>query len=796
MPAQLSPDSASSALSSSPVRAAGSFANTPFSNVSRPSSQPPNWSPSATRQDMTPPEGDGPPPGASASFVADPRTGLDMTLMAVPQFPNAPRDAAPVAVTAIVNAVMEPEGFARYSHAADPSTPRLTSSSPSREWYDTDSELTDSEMTDVLSDVGGVPLGPYLSAYNEEVPGPVYAHGISSSISEMTDDDEDEDEAADLIIDYDSSVVETRPTTLSELDHDPDDTYKFYMDDGGEESDYEDPEARARRSTAALSEVDFDEFYQGLDSGYVPQSSEMVPGAAAAAAAHDDHSASVSEGDEASGVDAPNEQHVTDPAGGTVKERNLTIDQFLGQWCRHSYAPSMPYPSRGLTPISRVALDSLLVWTPPAKIVRPAGYRWDFFDIQQIPWKEVLQVKRSYARELRDHSYTSYHNLEYSRQRPGARLPQDETFFREKAMYTGHKASIEHFQLRNLMSAAAYHTVHFAHESKIYSWVPVYDELRCLIDLSKPTVESGLQAPVKISTMKSAHDITIAGGFAGEYALRALGTAGSGIAGYVTQDPNGITNHIDVVPSRSSRSPLGIFASNDRHLRVLDCETNTFLADYELSRAVNCTATAPDGRLRVVIGDSPDAWVVEADSGRPVHPLRGHRDFGFACAWSPDMRHIATSNQDKTAIIWDVRMWRMLQKIESDVAGYRSVRFSPVGGGSRTLLLCEPADRVTIVNAQTYQGRQVHDFFGEIGGADYSPDGSTIWVANTDEHFGGFMEYERRQWGQRYGPQGLPNEWTREAELDEDERCLLRERERQQRVLWNLGDEEHEALIL
>lgn len=480
----------------------------------------------------------------------------------------------------------------------------------------------------------------------------------------------------------------------------------------------------------------------------------------------------------------------------TAHERNFTIDQFISQWLVQSTAasiPSLPVISTAMPPSP---ISNILGWNPPAKIARPSGYTGDFYDIQQIPWWETLRVKRADARELRDLWYTSYHNLEYSNQRPGLRLSQEEFYFREKAMYTKHKATIEHFQLRNLMSVAAHNTVHFAQESKVYSWAPAYDDVSCLIDLSKPSAESGLHAPVKISTMKSAHDVAIAGGFAGEYAVRATGTQEGGVQGFVTKDPNGITNHIDVVPSRTSRSPMGIFASNDRHLRVLDVETNTFIADQELSRAINCTATSPDGRLRCVIGDSPDAWVVEADTGRPVHPLRGHRDFGFACAWSPDMRHIATSNQDKTVIIWDARTWRVLEKIESDVAGYRSLRYSPVGGGPRTLLLCEPADRISIINAQTYQTRQVHDFFGEIGGADYSPDGSTVWVANTDEHFGGFMEYERRQWGQRYGVRGLPNEWVRESDLDEDERCVLSERERQMRFWWNLSDEEHEGMLL
>lgn len=60
------------------------------------------------------------------------------------------------------------------------------------------------------------------------------------------------------------------------------------------------------------------------------------------------------------------------------------------------------------------------------------------------------------------------------------------------------------------------------------------------------------------------------------------------------------------------------------------------------------------------------------------------------------------------------------------------------------------------------------------------------------------MEFERRQWGQRYG-QGrreLPYEWVREADLDDDERCVLSERERQLRFLWNWSEEEYEDLLV
>lgn len=478
-------------------------------------------------------------------------------------------------------------------------------------------------------------------------------------------------------------------------------------------------------------------------------------------------------------------------------ERNLTIDEFIQHWMVSINTIPHGFHTESRIPPQLRPLSKMISWQPPRETVRPHNWRRDSYDLQQIPWTETLRVTRSDARAVRDAWYTSYHNLDYSQLGHAKRLPQHESFFRESSMHTSYKASIEHFQLRNLMSSPGSNTVHFASNSKVLSWTPTTGDAHCMIDMSQADPDSGFLGPVKISTMKTAHGLTIAGGFCGEYAMCSASGTGPSIKGLVTPDFNdGITNHVDIVPNRTGPSPTGVFASNDKHLRILDTETNTFTSDQELSQPINCTATSPDGRLRVVIGDSPDAWVIESDTGRPVHPLRGHRDFGFACTWSPDMRHVATSNQDKTVIIWDARTWRPLETIDSDVAGYRSLRFSPVGGGPRTLLCTEPADRISIIDAQMYRSRQVHDFFGEIGGADYSPDGGEIWVANTDRHFGGFMQYERRQWGRRVGLTDLPSEWVTDEELASDPRCVLSKRERGLRFLRTMSDAEHDALIL
>ncbi|KAJ5338008.1 hypothetical protein N7452_004736 [Penicillium brevicompactum] len=586
----------------------------------------------------------------------------------------------------------------------------------------------------------------------------------------------------DMAMEYESTTMQQPSSPSSESDDEFEDFIRFYPD---EEEHHNLRKQYPTQPDAEMADFDLDDFYKTINYEDIDIDLPQPLGVA------------VSDPMETHAAEQPEPgPHPATIIHTSTYERNLTVDEFIQRWMVQTNVIPRGFHSESRIPPQLRPLSKMISWEPPRETVRPHGWRREFYDLQQIPWTETLRVKRSDARAMRDSWYTSYHNLDYSHLSHAKRLPLSETAFREGSMHTSHKASIEHFQLRNLMSAPAYNTVHFASRSKVLSWTPSTGDARCLIDLSQPDPDSGFLGPVKISTMKTAHGLTIAGGFCGEYALHSS-RGGAGIKGLVTPDFNdGITNHVDVVPSRTGPSPLGIFASNDKHLRILDTETNVFLSDQELSQPINCTATSPDSRLRVVIGDSPDAWVIESETGRPVHPLRGHRDFGFACAWSPDMRHIATSNQDKTVIIWDARTWRPLETIDSDVAGYRSLRFSPVGGGPRTLLCTEPADRISIVDAQLFRSRQVHDFFGEVGGADYSPCGSDIWVANTDRHFGGFMQYQRRQWGQRVGLTDLPNEWSLEDDLEDDSRCLLSAKERRLRFLRNLSDEEHDSLIL
>ena len=383
-------------------------------------------------------------------------------------------------------------------------------------------------------------------------------------------------------------------------------------------------------------------------------------------------------------------------------------------------------------------------------------------------------------------------------------------------MYTKHKASTPHKQLRNLMACKSYNAVVYASDrgpdrSKVFHYHPFHDMRECIIDLSRTSNETVYAEPVRISTVALStgdyyRGICMVGGFDGEYALRNMlhdTEDRSVVVGHATRATYGIVNHIDI-DYFAYNDYRAVMACNDNKVRILDVETNTFLSDPgsstntavrsgELSGhyypfAVNCTAMCPDGKLRALVGDTTDVWVVDAENGQHERLLTGHQDYGFACAWSPDGRYIATANQDRLVKIWDARTWRVVTEFAANVAGYRSMRFSPVGGGSKCLLLAEPADRVCVVNATDYEQMQTHDFYGEIVGMDFHADGTGFWVANGDEKFGGMMEYERRGYGQKFGmgflnkraieeaggvyrEQGA-NEWVWEREREEDQRVV------------------------
>lgn len=67
---------------------------------------------------------------------------------------------------------------------------------------------------------------------------------------------------------------------------------------------------------------------------------------------------------------------------------------------------------------------------------------------------------------------------------------------------------------------------------------------------------------------------------------------------------------------------------------------------YPVPWPANWTAASPDGgKLLAVVGDDPDALILDSNSGERVAELKGHLDYSFAAAWHPSGHQLATGNQ-------------------------------------------------------------------------------------------------------------------------------------------------------
>jgi WD40 repeat protein len=276
------------------------------------------------------------------------------------------------------------------------------------------------------------------------------------------------------------------------------------------------------------------------------------------------------------------------------------------------------------------------------------------------------------------------------------------------------------------------------------------------MSLESPSIQpfhaANFHGGTQISTLAAGHDILVAGGFCGEYSLVNLRSHKDTkhTEGLLTDEINSITNHVQVHLSRSSSLPVAAFASNDMSFRLLDVNTNQFITEHKYDQATNCSAISPDQRLRVMVGDTRQVMICNSDTGEILQSLDGHRDFGFACDWADDGWTVATGNQDMQIKIWDARKWtssagaaQPVATISAEMGGVRKLQFSPLGSGKRVLVAAEPADFVSVIDAQTFATKQTLNFFGEIGGVDFTNDGQDLMVANCDSMRGGIMQYER-----------------------------------------------------
>jgi hypothetical protein len=319
---------------------------------------------------------------------------------------------------------------------------------------------------------------------------------------------------------------------------------------------------------------------------------------------------------------------------------------------------------------------------------------------------------------------------------------QSERFYRFNYFNGSKRPKFAHHQLRHVIASVG-RDVYYSNASKV-----MQASLACpsaedtVLDLTRSAMTS---TPIRVTCLAATDSaVIVAGGFDGEYALRNLDSSAPHSEGYVTHDHNGLVTHIHTFSHRRSGLPQAAFCANDQRLRLMDLTTETFTETLAYDYSLNSAVTSSDGRLRALVGDSPDALLTDAESGESLTTLRSHTAHIFSCAWSPDDRLLATGAQDGKIALWDSRNWAQpLAELPNALSCSRSLHFTSDGS---KLISAENEDIVSIFDTRNSFERQDINFFGTISGVALVDGGDEIVIANGDRSVGGLMSFRRTRY--------------------------------------------------
>ena len=99
--------------------------------------------------------------------------------------------------------------------------------------------------------------------------------------------------------------------------------------------------------------------------------------------------------------------------------------------------------------------------------------------------------------------------------------------------------------------------------------------------------------------------------------------------------------------------------------------------------AVRALAHSPEGGILAAAGGNPARYgeivLWDANTGSHLRTLRGHRDYIYAIAFSPDGKTIASSSYDRLIKIWDAQSGAEIKTLKEHVDAVFPIAFSPDG---------------------------------------------------------------------------------------------------------------------
>ena len=172
-------------------------------------------------------------------------------------------------------------------------------------------------------------------------------------------------------------------------------------------------------------------------------------------------------------------------------------------------------------------------------------------------------------------------------------------------------------------------------------------------------------------------------------------------------------------------------ANFGRELQKLEASR---VLDFVAPSPIDFAVLSPDGKKVAMIPSDNTIRMMDAESGRELHKLRGHTGHVTSAAFSPDGKRIATGSRDETIRIWDVDSGTILLGWEEQAKTGLSVAFSPDGKKivSHDTNPIREATPVKIWDAESGKELQALEHRREIAFASFSQDGTKIVTACRD----------------------------------------------------------------
>ena len=141
-------------------------------------------------------------------------------------------------------------------------------------------------------------------------------------------------------------------------------------------------------------------------------------------------------------------------------------------------------------------------------------------------------------------------------------------------------------------------------------------------------------------------------------------------------------------------------------------------------------AYSPDGQTIASASADKTARLWDAATGQKLQTLSGHTQTVWGVAFAPDGKTLASASWDKTVRLWDTASGQLLRTLTGHAAAVYNVAFSPDGtllastSADGTVRLWEVASGTLLATLDT-QG-------GTVWGATFSPDGRLLASASAD----------------------------------------------------------------